>query len=188
MDDLRILIDQAQKGCEQSFVELISQHLSKVSQISARFAQNEQETKDLVQEISLEVWKSLKKFKGEAPFEHWISRIAINRCHRLLKTRYREKKKNEVLKGVYNITPPSTESVKGKEAREVLFFGMRQLKPDDALVLALKELEGYSIEEISQKTRWSASKIKVKLHRARKKLRTILEQTQEWPWIRKTTH
>ncbi len=179
--DLRTLIIQAQEGREEPFVELINQHLSRISQISARFTKNEQETKDLVQEISLEVWKSLKNFKGEAPFEHWISRIAINRCHRFLKTQYREKKKNDVLKGAYNITPSCKESVKRKEAREVLFFGMRQLKPDDALVLALKELEGYSIGEISQRTRWSASKIKVKLHRARKKLRTILEQTQEWP-------
>lgn len=180
MDSLLIQVKLAQSGDNEAFMTLISPFKVKISQIAARFGKDEHETRDLTQEIFLEAWKSLPSFKNKAPFEHWLSKIALNRCHRYLKKQYAMGKKNTTAL-LHDTEDHSSDALNQKEAAEVLHFGMRQLKPNEALVIALKELEHYSIQEIASKMNWSRSKVKVTLHRGKKHLKTILLETKQWP-------
>ena len=144
----------------------------------ARFGNDVAEVSDLTQEIFLEVWRSLPGYRSKAPFEHWLSKVALNRCRKYLRREYRRRKQETVSE-----RPPDTvvEPSQHSDAKEVLTLAMRELKPDDALVLTLKELEGHSLQEIADLTGWSVGSVKVRTHRARQRLREILEKTGEWP-------
>lgn len=182
MNQEAALVERAQGGDEQAFMELVTIYKPGITKMAARFGRDVAEVGDLTQDIFLEVWRSLPKYQAKAPFEHWINRVALNRCRKFLRREY-QRRKQEVLQDTVTETNPDNvpDERRQKDAREVLDLAMRQLRPDDALILSLRELEGYSFQEVSELTGWSVATAKVRAHRARKRLREILEQTGEWP-------
>ncbi|MDF1811928.1 MAG: sigma-70 family RNA polymerase sigma factor [Verrucomicrobiales bacterium] len=174
------LVERARGGDEEAFMELVTIYKPKITKMASRFGRDVAEVSDLTQEIFLEVWKSIPKFRAEAPFEHWLSRVALNRCRKFLRSEY-SRRKHEVLQGEPVERRASGDERNEKDTKELLDRAMRQLKPDDALVLTLKELDGYSLEEVAKLTGWTVANVKVRSHRARKRLKEILEQTGEWP-------
>ncbi|MEO0414140.1 MAG: sigma-70 family RNA polymerase sigma factor [Verrucomicrobiota bacterium] len=174
------LVIRAQTGDEDAFMELVTFYKPRITRMASRFGKSLSEVGDLTQEIFLEVWKSLPKYKAAAPFEHWLSKLAINRCRSYLRKEYRRAGR-EILQEEPALNEAAPESAAATEAREILNTAMKQLKPDDALVLGLKELDGWSLQEIANKTGWSLANVKVRSHRARQRLREVLEQSGEWP-------
>jgi RNA polymerase sigma-70 factor (ECF subfamily) len=164
----------AQGGSERAFSDLIKQHKLRVLSLAARFTQNHTELDELAQDIFIDLHRSLPRFRGEAPLEHWLSRIASRRCRDHLRKRYRQKPFSSLDSMQENGFDPST--VKHKNPRiESMMDALRSLKPDDQTVLILFSLEGYSIEDIAAHFAWSKSKVKVRLHRARKQLKSRMQ-------------
>ena len=155
---------------------LVARHKRKVFGIAARFARHDQELDDVAQEIFVKAYQNLAKFRGDAPFEHWLSRIAVRSCYDLLRRTRRERAQvplDEVQLGVEDKTGPD-------RAREVLDWALAQLPADDRLVITLLELEEKTVVEIAGLTGWSESNVKVRAFRARQKVKTILEASHEW--------
>ena len=172
-----IIIRDVIAGKEGAFVQLVNRYRRKVFAMSARFARDSDDLDDICQDIFIKVYENLDKFRHDAPFEHWLSRIAIRTCYDALRKRRREKGNIPLDEIHYQIADNSGEDFLAVEqARSVLERGMSQLKPAERLVITLLELEEKPVKEIAQLTGWSETNIKVRAFRARRKLKSILEK------------
>jgi RNA polymerase sigma-70 factor (ECF subfamily) len=183
------LIQQAQYGDEAAFVELAAKYKPRIVGIASRFGRDGEEVRDLAQEIFVEVWKGMPGYNRSAPFEHWLSRVATNRCFRFLRRHHRRRALEVV--GLPGATGDGQDRVAdladdaalrrrdAAEAREVLAVALGRLSPKDSMVIVLREVEGRSVADIARDTGWSEGSVKVRAHRARLKLRTILEDMGE---------
>ncbi len=175
-----ILVGQAANGEPDAFARLVERYQGRILGTASRFARNRQELEDLSQDIFLKAWKGLPTFRGKAPFEHWLMRLAIRVCYDFLRKnrRFREHEiSRELVDGKHERLPGEAEEnaeLEAGEAREVLHHAMARLKPKDQLILTLKELEDRSVREIAELTGWSISNVKVRAMRARNRLKDVL--------------
>jgi len=169
------LIESTLGGDDEAFAMLVARHKRKVFGIAARFARNDAELQDICQEIFVKAYQKLKSFRGEAPFEHWVSRIAVRSCYDFLRAT-RHDRENVPLDGIELGTQPSGNA---EHARELLQWAMARLKDDERLVITLLEFEERSVRETAALTGWSESNVKVRAFRARQALKKILETSHE---------
>jgi RNA polymerase sigma-70 factor (ECF subfamily) len=169
------LINATLSGDDEAFAQLVMRHKRKVFSIVARFSRNNDELDDICQEIFINIYQSLGKYRGDAPFEHWVSKIAVNACYDMLRKRRREGVEVPFETVAFSLRDPTTEEIPGNEAWEILKHALAKLRPEDRLVITLLNLEEKSVREISALTGWSEAKVKERAFRARKELRRILE-------------
>lgn len=169
------LIQSTLAGDEGAFAELVGRYKRRVFSIAGRFARGDHELDDLCQEVFVKAYQNLAKFRGEAPFEHWVSRIAVRACYDHL----RKTKHDRAAVALADVTLATTDNVAPARAREVLDFALAKLSADERLVLTLLELEERSVREIAELTGWSEGNVKVRAHRARQRLKEMLEVHHE---------
>lgn len=169
------LVRETISGSDEAFTELVSRHKRKVFSIVAKFVRNSHELDDVCQEIFIKVYRNLKKYRADAPFEHWVSKIAVNACYDALRRNRRREVEIPLDDVDYSLADSSNAEIGGDEAWAVLRHAMAELRPEDRLVITLLNLEEKSVREISAMTGWSEAKVKVRAFRARKELRRILE-------------
>jgi len=169
------LIQSTLAGDDEAFAALVRRHRQKVFGIAWRFARNGHELDDVCQEIFVKAYRNLPEFRGEAPFEHWLSRIAVRTCYDLLRKTRRERG-NVPLDGVEIAVE---DNVSPARAAEVLRWAMDKLSADERMVITLLELEEHSVREVAGLTGWSEANVKVRAFRARRSLKKILEAGHE---------
>lgn len=169
------LIKAALSGDEEAFAELVQRHKRKVFNMVARFVRTNYELDDICQEVFIKVYQNLKKYRGDAPFEHWLSKITINACYDELRKRRREGNNVPLENVTLSLRDPASEEMPGDKAWEILKHALAKLPSEDRLVITLLNLEEKSVNEISALTGWSEAKVKVRAFRARKELKRILE-------------
>lgn len=169
------LIQSTLAGDDEAFAELVRRHKRKMFGIAARFARNDAELNDICQEIFVKAYRNLTSFRGEAPFEHWVSRIAVRSCYDFLRATRRDRE-HVALDGIEIGVQPDGNV---EHARELLHWAMTKLSVDERLVITLLELEERSVRETAELTGWSESKVKVRAFRARQALKKILEANHE---------
>jgi RNA polymerase sigma-70 factor (ECF subfamily) len=81
------LIQTALAGDDEAFAALVRRYRPRVFGIAGRFAGNDHELDDVCQEIFIKAYRNLGRYRGDAPFEHWLSRIATRACYDLLRRR-----------------------------------------------------------------------------------------------------
>ena len=161
-------------GDDEAFAELVRRHKRKVFRTVSRFVGND-ELDDICQEIFIKVYHNLKDYRGEAPFGHWLTRIAVNACYDSLRKRRREGNSVSLDTVDFSMSGPASEEVRNSGAWEILRQALGKLSPEDRIVITLLHLEEKTVREISAQTGWSESKVKVRAFRARKELKKILE-------------
>lgn len=139
---------------------------------------------DLAQTVFMKVFANLGQYSGRAPFEHWVSRIAVNTCIKVLRAekarpelRWADLSEDEAQ--ALDWLASSDEELhpdRSLASRELVERLLGGLKPKDRLVITLMNLEGRTIEEVRQLTGWSQAVIKVRAFRARAKLKKALEK------------
>src|SRR5580698_1883587 len=169
------LIQSTLAGDDEAFAELVRRHKRKIFGIAARFARNDAELGDICQEVFVKAYQKLKSFRGDAPFEHWVSRIAVHACYDFLRKARRDRE-NVPLDG---IEIGARDNVSARDAAEILQWAMARLSADERLVITLLELEEKSVRETAELTGWSESNVKVRAFRARQALKKILEASHE---------
>ena len=174
------LIQSTLAGDDEAFAVLVRRHKSRVFGIAARFARNDHELDDVCQEIFIKAYQNLGKFRGDAPFEHWLSRIAVRACYDLLRKTRRDRANVSLDSLHLTFTDMQADKFVGaSEVRELLEFGLRQLEEKDRLVITLLELEEKTVREVAELTGWSEANVKVRAFRARQALKKILERIRE---------
>src|ERR1700728_1472935 len=85
------LISAARKGDPASFEPLVAKYQGRVFATARRYARRESEVEDIVQEVFIKAFQKLSGFRGEAPFEHWLMRLAVRTCYDFLRRHQRNR-------------------------------------------------------------------------------------------------
>lgn len=174
------LINETLRGDDEAFALLVARYKRRVFSLASRFARDRDELEDISQEVFIKAYENLKSFRREAPFEHWLSRIAVRACYDFLRRIRREKFHTPLENLVYELKDQSHEARQAaREAHELLAWAMSKMRPEERLIITLLELEEKPVREIAELTGWSEAKVKVRAFRARQALKTILEKTYE---------
>ena len=180
MSDDAELLQRIRDGATDDFAELVRRHQSRVFAILHRYERDAQRVEDLAQETFLKAWRALEQFDGRAPFEHWISRIAVRTA--LDHLRKEKRRRNEI--GLPELGEDALEWLRSDDeknelaargAAEVLELAMRELSPADRVVITLQEIEGRSVKEIAAAMGVSGVAVRVRAMRARLKLKRALK-------------
>ena len=167
-------------GEPDCFRQLIERYQQRVATIMWRFSMDPEEHDELVGQVFIEAFEGLGGYRAQAPFEHWISRIATRVGFRYWKRQRRERALERVsLEECGQIADASVaDGLDADEAAEMLYRLLAQLPPRDRLVLTLRHVEDCSVEETARRTGWSQTLVKVQAFRARKKLARLYELEQ----------
>jgi RNA polymerase sigma-70 factor (ECF subfamily) len=164
------------EGDNDAYTRLAQRHQELISVRMWRFTRDRHAHQELVQEVLVEAYLSLKKYRAEAPFEHWLSRIATNVGYRFWKARSRGLARLSVpVEELNELAAVEPEEIDPSWAADTLQSLLEQLPPRDRLVLVLRYIEDRSVEETANLTGWTHSMVKVQAWRARKKLRKFLK-------------
>jgi RNA polymerase sigma-70 factor (ECF subfamily) len=168
-------------GDAASFEPLVEKYSPRVFATARRYARRENEVEDIVQEVWLKAFQKLKSFRGEAPFEHWLMRLAVRTCYDFLRghQRNRETSFSEISEPESDwlerfVSQPASASEDADAARQLVNRLLEQLSPPARLVITLLEIEDRSVKEISKLTGWSVPLVKVRAFRARAEMRKLL--------------
>lgn len=179
------LVARVRDGDEAAFEELFNRHRRRVALIAGRFFRQREQIEEIVQESFTKAYFALNSFSGEQEmsFAAWLARITFNTCYdelRRLKRRpentFSDLSAEEAGWLEKNLradeTGGSVEST--VVSRDLAGKLLARLAPEDRLVLVMLDVEEMSVAEIAKLTQWSASKVKVRAHRARVSLRRVL--------------
>lgn len=181
MSDDAELLQRIRDGAPDDFAEIVRRHQSRVFAILHRYERDGQRVEDLAQETFLKVWRALGQFDGRAPLEHWISGIAVRTA--LDHLRKDKRRKNEI--GFPELGEDALDWLRSddekseldaRSAAELLALAMRELSPDDRVVITMQEIEGCPVREISAVLGVSGIAVRVRAVRARAKLKRALEK------------
>lgn len=155
---------------EVLFKELYEKHIAMVKQLCLGYCKgNLAHAEDLAQEVFINVWNGLEKFRAEASYKTWIYRIAINTC--LISIRANSKQPETVtLTGEHDGTQANT----SEDRVASLYQTIGSLPPVDRLIIMLV-LEELTYEEISATLGMSEVNVRVKIHRIKNKMRQLLK-------------
>src|SRR3954466_15321617 len=175
------LIATVLKGDAASFEPLVEKYSPRVFATARRYARRESEVEDIVQEVWLKAFQKLKSFRGEAPFEHWLMRLAVRTCYDFLRAHQRNRETSFSELGDsesdwldYFVQDKANVESDADGAKQLLDRVLSEMSAAARLVITLLEIEERSVKEISQLTGWSVALVKVRAFRARAEMRKRL--------------
>jgi len=168
-------------GDTASFEHLVRRHSPRVFATARRYARRESEVEDIAQEVWSKAFQKLSSFRAEAPFEHWLMRMAVRVCYDFLRAhqRNRESSFSELSNDESDwlerfATEPENAAEHAEAARQLVRRILEQLSPAARMVITLLEIEEKSVKEIAALTGWSVPLVKVRAFRARAEMRKQL--------------
>jgi RNA polymerase sigma-70 factor (ECF subfamily) len=177
--DDRELVRRAQGEDKEAFEELIRRHQHRVFAVAGGILRRREDVEDIAQQVFVKAYFSLKRFDQRAAFTTWLYKITVNECWDLLRKRKvrplvyesdlsEEQARQVMTSGERGTTGPNvSERLEARERVERLLEGLDER---DRLMLILKEVEGFSIEEIGKVLDLNGNTVKVRLFRARRRV------------------
>lgn len=190
MNDIeKLLVKRSKSGDIEAFEQLIFDYQKKAYNIALRIMGNQEDAKDMCQEAFIRIYKSIEGFKEQSSFSTWMYRIVTNVCL----DEIRKKKKSEAvsLDGTYETengeihfeiasdddTPE--ESYVRTEKKSIILKSINELSEEYKTAIVLRDIQGFSYEEIANILCCSIGTVKSRINRARNilknKLKTALE-------------
>jgi RNA polymerase sigma-70 factor, ECF subfamily len=180
-------IKRAQRGDAEAFGFLVERYQRRVFSLAYHLVNNREEVEDLAQEIFVKAFMGVRGYDGRSSFATWLSRVAVNHCYDYLRRRrssrvlYFSQMNEEGQRALEaKAESPSQEGVDVEDriaARDLAAKLLGRAPAEDRVILALKELEELSVQEIAEMLDLKESTVKVRLHRARKRM---LEDFRRW--------
>ena len=175
------------EGDETAFEQLFERHRRFVAHTAGRFFRRREQIEDIIQETFTKAYFALASYRGGEgrSFTAWLRRIAVNAAYDELRRvqRHPESLVSELTEDEtkwLDAQPRGKGGAKDAEAgaiaRDLAVKLLDRLQPDDRLVLTMLDGEECSTAEIAMITGWSIAKVKVRAHRARKSLRSVLQK------------
>lgn len=170
------LVEAAAAGDEAAFSELVRLTHTEMYGLAYRLVGNEDDARDVLQEAYLRAYRSLSKFRGDAAFTTWLYRITANAAYTYMRRRGRHRA--ESLEGIEepeSTVPRPDEVSQNLSLRGQLTRRLRELPPEQRAVVVMKDVYDLPHDVIAKELGISVTAAKVRLHRARKRLRAALE-------------
>lgn len=180
------LIRRSQQGDQAAFAQLLRRYQPRVFSIIANLLRRPEEVEDLAQEVFLKLYFALPSFRFRSALGTFLYRITVNECYDYLrKQRLRavvpaaelseeQAKKLENLEDKRAIS--GLTAAERVELKQTVAKLLEQVSAEERVLLTLKELEGFSIQEIAGMVDMNENTVKVKLFRARAKLARVLRE------------
>jgi RNA polymerase sigma-70 factor (ECF subfamily) len=162
-------------GDGEAYARLVRRYQAEISAYMWRFTRDRGQWEELVHEVFVEAYLSLRGYRGEAPLMHWLRRIATRVGYRWWKTKTRRQAETPLELHDWDQVA-SAESPDAAEAGAMVHAVLDRLPARDRLVLTLLYLEDCSVAQAAELAGWSQTMVKVQAFRARKKLKKLLEQ------------
>jgi RNA polymerase sigma-70 factor (ECF subfamily) len=166
------------RGDGEAFGRLVQRYQDEIARQMWRFTRDGLSREELVHDVFVEAYVSLRSFRGAGPFLHWLRKVATRVGYRYWKSQKRQDQHRVTLQDWDAVVDGRQDALERQQAAEMLEFLMGRLSPADRLVLTLLHLEELSVAEVARRTGWSQISVKVRAHRARKKLKALLEKMQ----------
>ena len=179
-----LLVNRILRGETPAYRELVNRHKDYAFTIAYRILNNREDAEEAAQDAFVRAFNALPNFNRESKFTTWFYRIIINAA---LTIQQKKKIATENIDNAHSEahilsmrTPAemggdSTENLKRKEQRFYIHQALKQLMPDDVTMITLFYLKEQSLDEIAEIVGIEANTVKVKLHRARKRLAEVMQ-------------
>ena len=175
----QLYIEKVLKGDTNSFAFLVDKYKDMVFSLALKVVKNREEAEEVSQDTFI---KSLQKFKGDSKFSTWLYKIAYNNCMDRVKRisrSYNTDAIDEVVENRIKATDDVMKTIERKERALIIKECLLELPEDERSILWFFYFEELSLKEITEVTAYSENNVKVKLHRARKKLLAVIENKVE---------
>ncbi|RKR10431.1 RNA polymerase sigma-70 factor (ECF subfamily) [Flavobacterium sp. 90] len=160
------------KEKEQEFLNRIEKHKGILYKVSKMYMDNHDDQQDLFQEIVCQLWKSYESFRNESQFSTWMYRVAVNTAIVFLKKEKRKVDKYEIASE--NIKEDEGDSHIKESQIDHFYKAVQKLEKIDKAII-FYQLEGFSHKEIGDNLGISEGNARVKLNRAKEKLKEIIK-------------
>lgn len=151
---------------EKAFVELIQDHAGIIFKVIDLYIEDDEDRKDVYQEILIQCWKSYSRFKGQSKFSTWLYKVALNT---VLTWQKKENRRKDIKK---EVIPAQDLGSNESTIKDELYLLVKSLNEIDRMIMTL-HLDGYQNIEIAEITGIKTNNINVKLYRLKKQ---IIEQ------------
>ena len=179
------LVRLLQEGNETTFREFMDRYAPRIYRLAYGILRNRDDAEDIAQEVFAKVYLSINKFEARSSLYSWVSRIAINECYSYLRKKrpiYESDSADGTLSTmVQNIADRQPGADLVVMQRDFINKLLAEISEDERDLLVWREVEGLSLEELSEMTGLNENTLKVKLFRARQRLaRAAAKSRDRW--------
>ncbi len=180
-------IKELKDGKRSAYSKLIDDFEQKVFATCISFVPNKEDAEDIAQDVFVEVFNSINKFKGNSKLSTWIYRITTNKCLEFIRKK-NTKKRFAFLQSIMGTEIPIDKTsyftemnhpgiiMENKEKSDIIFKAINELPDAQRVVFTLSKIDGKSYQEISEITDKSLSSVESLMFRAKKNLQGLLEK------------
>ncbi|RED42681.1 RNA polymerase sigma-70 factor (ECF subfamily) [Winogradskyella eximia] len=169
-----------------AYSKLVDDFQQKVFATCISFVPNKEDAEDIAQDVFVEVYNSIHKFKGDSKLSTWIYRITTNKCLEFIRKKS-TKKRFAFLQSITGNAIPMDKTdyftemnhpgilLENKELNSTLFMAINRLPESQSVIFTLHKVDGKSYQEVAEITNKSLSSVESVMFRAKKNLQKILE-------------
>lgn len=180
------MLARLRAGDDDAFETMVRTYTPRLLIVARRIVGNEEDARDVIQDAFLSAFRSIGRFAGDARLSTWLHRIVVNTA--LMKLRTRRRKPEESIEPLLPAfladghhterftawTERADQALARKETRTAVRQHIQELPEAFRTVLVLRDIEGLSTEETARLLETTPNAVKIRLHRARQALRTLL--------------
>ena len=185
----KYLLEKAKQGDVKAFEELIEGYQKKVYNIALKILGNPDDAGELAQEVFIRVFKSIGKFREEARFSTWLYRITTNACLDSLRKQKNKRQVSldedvrredgEMRREVEDSRPTPDIEAERNEIKKIVHAAINALPEEHRTVIVLRDIQGFSYEDIARIINCPEGTVKSRINRARLNLKEMLVSRRE---------
>jgi len=182
------LVNRLRAGDDRAFEELVRTFGGRLLAVARRFVRHDEDAQDIVQSAYMSAFRALDQFEGNCQLSTWLHRIVVNTA--LMKLRSKRRRPEESIEDLLpafqedghhveqfaDWTTPADELIERNETRATVRACIDRLPDNYRTVLLLRDIEERSTQDVADALSMTATAVKVRLHRARQALSTLLRQ------------
>ena len=181
----KLLLAKAKAGDEVSFELLLTGVKSKAYNIALRYLRDPEDAMDALQESFIKVFRYLRQFNEESSFDTWVYRIVVNCCNDMLRKNSKmqtvDNFDSEDDAGAFVLNLPDTgptpeETLVRNEQMKLILVSLEEIGPEYKEAIVLRDIQGFSYQEIGEMLDLSIGTVKSRINRARLKLREKIRE------------
>lgn len=169
------IIRKAKQGKKEAFGQLVVKYKGSVFRQAYAILNDPAEAEDIAQEAFIKVYNTLIKLENEYAFAAWLSRIVVHLCYDQIK---KSKKEKEAFNRWHNVRKKHASCRQGaiehKQLQLNIAEAMQELSPEQRVVITLRDVQGFTYDEIADIVQVPVGTIKSRIHTARKALKNLL--------------
>ena len=185
-----VIIERVRRGDINAFADLLGRYRAWVFSIVRKHVPPDR-AEELAHDIFAEAYKALPSYRGTAEFRHWLAGIAVRQCFTFWRRASRQpvncvpnELSNETQTWLDRSSRTESQELFDRQtsrqaARELLAYALERLSAEDRTLVTLLHLEERPVREVAQLMAWSPINVKVRAHRARHRMRRIIEKLQK---------